>query len=361
MVLTPEQRLDKNGRLVTRHVRSTPAATTATVMPAPTLRAAPAKERKAKTVQNEHKGIEMRASLDRRLRDICRAESRVYSIARFTCSDAEAYDVLSVTGNPANALCLLAAGIRTQQHARKFLAKNGLTDLAADNSEVVDECISRGLPAIPVLLSLADFHLSLRDRWPAYYDAVEAQSVRALRDKTNIPHLVLTGQVSLQDVRTVGATRIAEAESRFLAVQDQLKAIHEGVSPYDAKTLKQLIMLSEGGYYNSFINPLHMADMYGADFVLGLHDYDTATEFHNKLNTISGTTYDRAAKAELIKLNDDVMVRRKRGMRPEDLCVLYDAGVSADEIADGLDREMTVQQIIAVKEGVSASVSSGWL
>jgi hypothetical protein len=329
-------------------------------MPAPSLKASKQAAPKMKTAQNKHKEIRLK-HVDNRLKTICRKEHRVYDIVSFTCSDAEAYDVMSATKSVHDALCLLTAGVRTRDDAYNLLMKHGLSDLEADSNESAEECIRRGLPAIPAMQALAEIDISLKDRWPAFYDAIEAHSVRALRDKTNIPHLVLTGQVSLQDVRTVGATRIAEAENRFMAVQDQLKDIHKGESPYDATTLKRLIMLSENGSHVSFPDPLHMAEMYGADFVLELQYYGTATDFHSKINTLSGTTYDHAAKAGIIKLNDDLMVRRKRGMRPEDLCVLYDAGVSADEIADGLDKEMTIQQIIAVKEGVSTSVSSGWL
>lgn len=353
--LIPEQRLDKNGKLVTRHVRGSAPASSLTKLPKPELKPSKAKSPSPKTVPNQHKGIEARYA-DDRLKEVCRRKRGVYDIVRFTCSDAEIYDVYSVVNKVDNAYKLLGSGIKTKEDAISFLSEHGLSDLQADNSGTVDELVRRNLPAIPAMDAVRHYGASMKKSWPNYWDAVEAHSVRALRDGTDIPHLVLTGQVSFSDVRTVGATRIAKAENKFIAVSDQLVAIHKGESSYDAETLGQLIKISEGPMV-SIPDPLHMARTYDAEFVLSLSDFASAS---NLENTLRDKGYSADQKKQIIRLNDE-LGRRRKPLGFTHLRAVYEAGVDAEAVVDGLDSGMDIPQIIAVHEGIERGLSSGWL
>ena len=356
MSLTPEQRLDKNGRLVTRHVRNGASAPAGSgKIPAPSLpsqKAKKASDSKPKTVQKKYSEIES-SYADERLKKVY-----PFSIFHFTCSDAEAYDVMSVSDSSHTALRLLGAGVRSREDAITFLEQHGLGDLQQDNSEVVDEVIRRGLPAIPTLLAFNEYSVDRKDS-PTYYDAVEAQSVRALRETTwstnGVSHLIWMDRISLADVRAIGATRIKEAERNNISVLDKLKEIHAGTAPYDINMLKRLVSSSEKEYF--LRDTVFMADQYGAEFVLGLKHISMAQAMDSNISTHQ---YSRQQRMEIMKLNDDLRAAGKY-LTYEGIIIAYDAGATVQDVVEGLDRGMEISEIAAIKEGIQPSIVSGWL
>ena len=355
--LTPEQRLDKNGHLVTRHVRTVPNSSTAKTLPKPVLGASKQqqKKRKPSTTQKKHNDVRARWS-DERLNQFCLKKQQIF---RFTCSDAEAYDVFSVLGSPDNTIRLLAAGIRTKEDAIKFLNEHDLSDLQKDGSAILDEVIARGIPVIPAMESLIRFGLDWQDN-EHYFDAVEANSVRALREATgsavDVPHMVWMGDVSLSDVKVIGATRLAASPDAFV-IMDRLKAINSGESAYDVETLRQLIILGETNSTTLTDDPIRTADRFGADMVLSLKYYSRAMNLNSSLRK---TQYTIDQRAEILRFNDALLCEGK-SLNTQNVRIAYDAGVEVQEVVEGLNKGLEVEQIAAVKEGIAPSVTSGWL
>lgn len=352
--LTPEQRVDKNGRLVTRHVRNgVSSAPSLAGIPAPSLPATRAKKAPTpKTVQKLHSDIHSFYA-DERLKAVFK-----YGAFHFTCSDAEAYEVMSVTDSSHTALRLLGAGVRSKQEAIAWLDKHELTDLQQDNGEVVEEVIRRGLPAIPTLLAFNKYGVDRKDQ-PNYFDAVEAYTVRSLREATgtsdDIPHKIWMDEISLSDVRAIGATRLATAEKKMYGVVDQLEAIHKGESPYDLEALKGLITLGEETNFIS--DTIVDAKFYGAEFVLGMKDWRYAKSLTYLLPK---GTYNKGQIKEIMKLSDDLRASGKF-LNPDGLQLIYGAKVSVKETVEGLDKGLELSEIVAIKEGIQPSVTSGWL
>lgn len=358
--LTPEQRLDKNGKLVTRHIRTGPAAPASlSSLPKVSLGASKQqKVRKPSTTQKKHTEIRTRWA-DERLKEVTNKKHRVFDTSRFTCSDAEAYDVFSAVGNPDNTLRLIAAGVRTKEDAIQFLNDNDLYDLQQDGSEVMDELISRGVSAVPAMESLSKFGLDRLDH-EHFFDAVEANSVRALREATgspiDVPHMVWMGEIDMADVRMIGATRLAKARDVF-SVVEQLKEIKDGTSPFGAESLRQLVDLGEANFTDTITDPIRAAKRFGADMVLGLKFYSRAMSVDSALRN---TPYNTAERGEIIQLNDDLLSKGKH-LNPTGLRVVYDAGLGVQEIVDGLNNELELSEIAAIKAGIEPSISSGWL
>jgi hypothetical protein len=358
--LTPEQRLDKNGRLVTRHVRTGPAASPALAsLPKVSLGTSKQqKVRKPSTTQKVHLNIKTHWA-DGRLKEITNMKHRGYDTSRIRCSNAEAYDVFSVVGSPHNTLRLLAAGIRSKEDAIQFLSENDLSDLQQDGSEVMDELISRGIPAVPAMESLQRFGLDRMDH-DNFFDAVEANSVRALREATgspiDVPHMVWMGEISMDDVKVIGATRLAKSRDIY-SVMDQLKEIKNGTSPYDAETLLQLVIIGDNNHTDTLNDPIRAAGRFGTDMVLGLKHYSRAMNVEGALRN---TPYNTAERGEIIQLHDALLDQGKH-LNTTGLRIVYDAGVEVKDVVDGLDKGLELSEIAAIKEGIEPSVSSGWL
>lgn len=360
MVLIPEKRPDKNGRLVTRHVRTDTAAPLSNKkLPAPVLGSGRKEAPQAKTVKNQHRDIRVRFA-DEKLMDICRRKLWVRNPIRFTATDAEVYDVFSAVGDGNNALLLLAAGVRSGGEARDLLSKHGLPELHTDNTDLVEELIRRGVPAVPALQAAAEFSYATKDD-PHYCDAVEAYGVRALRETSgsgfqSIPNLILNGDINLSDVRTVGASRIAAA-AKSINVVYQLERIANGVSPYDAATLRKLLEHAAKDELSVVYDPIRMADQYGADFVLSLKGFRFSVQLQAEFRD---TGYNIDEQKQILVLDDEIRAGGQYATFPE-LCALHDAGVPADAVIDELSKDIEVQQIIAIHEGIEPSMSSGWL
>lgn len=356
MGLIPELRADKNGKMVTRHVRNGQPVASQGNIPAPQLGAKKKAEPKASTTQKRHEMISIKYASE----DLRKAASRngyVVDICHFTCSDEEAYSVLSVVGFD-DALALLNAGIRTKHEAQDFLAEHNLRYLEEDNSELVREAIERKMPAIP---AIEGFKYANPQR-PTYFDAAEAYSIKTLRDATGspigIPHMVLMDEISLEDIKHIGATRLAKAEKNMImGVTDELKAIHAGTSKYDIDTLKKLIIKEEENYGSYLIDSIRFANTYGADLVLGLKNYYRGL---NNLDAMRKSELTVEDKGKIIQLEDNLEAR-KISIPLDNVMKLHDAGVPETKIIEGLEAGLSVPEIIALHEGVEASLTSGWL
>lgn len=354
--LIPEKRTDKNGRLVTRHVRSGTAPSSTASIPKPVLAGEKTGKTKApSTVQKTHEGVTARWA-DARLKELAEKNGRADS---FTCSDAEAYDVLSVTNSPENTIQLLRIGVRTNQQAVSFLRNTTLSDLQDDGTAVVEELVRRGIPGVPAMAAMIKFSFYPRGS-KNFYDAVETESVRAfsnMKSKSgDLPYLVYEDSISLADLRAIGATRVQKYPDIYTLVEE-LKKQKKGVSPHSIEQLRDLVALGIEHSTTQFNDPIKAANAYGFELVTGLNNYAKTMAGESGLRNRGYTAVQRG---EMLQLRD-ALGSANRNLPLKSLWEAYDAGLRADEIIDGLDGGLEMRSIIAIKSGIEKSVSSGWL
>ena len=314
----------------------------------------------AQQEQKEWRFQAIRLHPDSRLREAYPYQQHnFYGTARFTCSDAEAYDVFSVVSG-ANALFLLAVGVRTRGEALDALAKHDLEFIAKDHDELSRKALERGIPAFPAL-SMAAFHGTNNQSAPHYLDALEANGIRSLREMVRyyptVPDLIMKGEVDFADIREIGVTRVVKAGRHGGSIIDQLKRLKSGRSDYDVHMMKKLIMKTENDPMVSPIaDSLSLAQAYGAERILNLNYFFGAAEFQRNFIT---NEFSREQRGEIISFNDDLS-RYRHNFDFRDIVYLYKSGVTVDEVRRGLRKNLPLTQIAGLAN-VSASVSSGWL
>jgi hypothetical protein len=363
--LIPEKRVDRNGHLVTKHVKASPDAKPAMALPSPVLSSpAAAPLHKDRTKQYEWHCDMYRKYPDTNLQSIVSQFGPAYGNITFQCSDVEAYDVLRAS-HGTNSFLLLNIGIRSKEEAVRFYTENDLAYLIEDNDEWVDQALARNIPA-PHTLNMAGSWGShaYRDQ-PDFLDALEANGVRVLRDiqsgYSSIPDLIMRGEISYDDVKKIGASRLAKA-ARKTSVIAQLQTIKAGKSLLDAESLKQLIHKYEYEGYptHRFTDPITMAGSYGADTMLKLRNFERAANF---LASFQIRAYAEHNRAEVITFQDDLnfWCAGRHSFTADDIFLLVESGVTARDAVKELDEGHSVLQIAAMAQNVQSSISSGWL
>lgn len=358
--LIREQRVDKNGNLNTKLVRADSRRKTG-LKPIPMPSAEAVVKIVADMRQKRWRVSEREWKADAELSALC---CSLNPARTYTCSDAEAYDVISVV-SPEDTLPLLAVGIRTSQDALKFLDDSGLSHLAVDNTQITEAAIERGLALHPML----DFwsENSEYTEYESFMDGAETHcmmSPHLPKGNTEAAERVLHGMVDLEDIKTVGVQRLARADispnDPEPVALNQLQKIKEGVSEYDATMIRKMLNHSgKGGLVDSTI--LTLAKEYGVDTMLGINDVYAANVINEALRR---TMYDREQRADILVLND--LLKDVKWLSPLDTCAVYDsyreAGLDLHQTVDGIKRDLTPAQLRAVIDGdVIPAIADGWL
>lgn len=366
--LIPEKRVDRNGKIVTRHIRTNPVSTTTAIPNVPPEKDTAAKSQRPSKKQLEstfHTLYNSDYPQDPQLVSALNLDTREF--LRFSVNDIEFADVISVTSE-ANAIGLMAGGIRTAEQAKDVLTRHGLGHLIEDNSWEASELIKRRVtPLCYIEMKMQpSAHLASREE---LVDAAEAHSIKALRGigYPTFPVRVLDGAISIEDIRTVGATRLIRSDPYGSVMIPALVRIKAGESRYNASDLRLLIeefseKETEAVYDMDKI--LKLAQRHGAEYVCNLYSPDTAFNLIKYL----GDDKDNEAASEAITSYVDNLLRcqaetaTRFKVNLKDAVVLYHAGVDYKAAARGLADDNSVNQIIAIhKEGITASVSGGWL
>ena len=367
--LIPEQRHDRNGKLVTRHVKHEGhLSSSMTSVPAPKL---PSAAKDSLTA-----GVRLVPSQER----IKRRDASGYPVtykddaAAFDASDVEMYGVLSVAP-PATALRLLAGGVRSAEEAVERLAAEGREDELLDNAGVAHQMLLRRVSAefyVMGLERLSDEQLRSADP-ELLADYSEFFAIRSImrKDSPQIADEVLSGEISLSDVREVGidnlktGNRLETARPAFkelkngtakFTVQDLSKALHQR-NPYD--------VAAEVGYMVRYgTEAIHQLRRLGVGVFGGM----TIGEMASTLNP-----YVRVPQEELfsiinytgrlVEASDMVFDTTSYNKVREVLekgKFLHDAGVDVQYAAERIHDEDT-QVIVATFNGAHKSMSSGWL
>lgn len=364
--LIPEKRVNKNGHVVTKHVKAATTGSNISSLPAPAVSAPEsAPLHKDRLKQREWLYDMYRKYPEPNLQAIVALSGPAYGNVAFQCSDVEAYDVLRAS-HGTNAILLLSIGIRSKDSAIIYYKANDLHHLIEDNDEWVDQALARNIPAGSALDMAGSWGSQSYRTQPGFLDALEANSVRVLREINNytlmpVPTLIMQGHINYEHVKAIGATRLAKA-ARKTSIINQLREIHSGVSRLDIEGLKRLVEKYEIEGYptHSFTDPITMAGTYGADTILQLRNFKRAADFLGNFTRKENNAYNRA---DVITYQDELYywANGRHHFTIEDIFLLVDSGVPAREVITRLRDGNTINQIVAMSQNVQSSISSGWL
>lgn len=381
--LRPELRVDKNGVLTTKHVRNEPAKSSTRVpLPAPT--SSPSADL-AYAHKEDAWGLTNKDwACDQELELVCRAESR--DKRAFWCSNAAAYEVLSVVA-PESVAPLLAAGMRTADETKGFLERNGLSRLIEDNSVLAEKAYNVRIKAQDFLEFAAAY--SSRTDSQFFMDAANAHTNRYIRqivdrqqsDKAgeSLIGLILDGEVRLEDINEISPKVIKELSIHdnptmemfrqhsytdgYSTVDnymiDQLRALAKGETAYSSSGELSLVLLN--AHEDGAVHPrtaVEIAAAYG----------DGTAEVINANNWIVAKTLASALSRgnktpeEKRKVLDYRLSIKSKYHAPEETIEMYEAGVSSENASRYLNKELTLEQTIALDRGeVAPSLTQGVL
>lgn len=364
--LIPEQRVDKNGRLVTKHVRASapPASGGKTPIPSPSLTAKPKKTKllprqTTRKLQMTPRGPYtphpwLTEALPKDGGGPC------YS---FNISDEDAYGIFSVTSVD-NAVLLIHNGYETKDDAVRFLNDNSLGTLREDNTALTEEALARRIPAI----SFAEFsskHWSAKHETGVFLDAAEAFSSGTLRslnrpyDEDTIDKSILKGDLSLNDIKAVGISKLQKSNASHV-VLTVLKGIHAGEVPCTADDVCYLI--DKNNQESNASSPLHWAlqsiDDYGVDFLKGVDSLLSASSVAEHFSH-RGTTVE---KIKSLITYEQVMRRNGSSSGYKFLPRLMQEGVPAETAGKLHGEGKKIDQIVEIhQQGIHGAVTDGWL
>jgi hypothetical protein len=365
--LIPQKRPDKNGRMVTRHVRTDATRAGRTVgIPSPAASANPVKPLKLLARQTRDnsqvfdRDVHFPNSALKRLLPV-KGKPLNYDIR---ASDATLYDMFSVLAVD-DAIHLAHMGYPTKETALSFLHDNKLESLIReDRSSVMQEALQRRIPAAKFAELHAKYGIDQRQT-DIFLDAAEAYSSSVLRnlspyDELRSVHVgILAGDIDLSDIKSIGIGKIQKSNAAHRVI-DALRRKKSGEIKCTAEDIA--ILIDKNNDENNVSLPLDWAlgaiGRYGADFLTTLTNLRFAS-------VIAEQCDQRKYSVEDTKSLIDYSGRmRSAGSVPSfpAMVKIKKAGVDP-ELAGRLHREgKTTEQIIEISdEGISAAVSSGWL
>jgi hypothetical protein len=377
--LTPEKRLDKNGVLTTKHVRAVgkPVAVRRQT-PAPTLGEAGKKKKvklRPKQVEQRYRNFHFHPVVDgdKRLLD-----GRPVQDPIFTASDAEIFDVLSVTDS-ANAILLLEKDIRSADEARAYLREMDAGDLIRDYSGLMNEMLARNVSpedTSDAILRL-DLHLARRpnqsdysENYPDTIEFLSASAFENMRGRTNFMKDILEGRISFGDIKAIGTTRLKPFD-RLYFLRDILARKQSGERDFDTDDMKRFLDKSStsGLVQGHFKSVIHLFDELGMEGVDKLDDLKSFSSYfwEEMKNDDEDTRFLVERSLYFAQLSEALQNGPERSGRywgkefQQDASLLRNSGIEIEDATRLMGEGMTAQQVVGVVNGIEAAVSDGWL
>ena len=373
--LVPEKRVDKNGVLTTKHVKSSVTPVPSKPLPAPSLkvtaRKRPLKLLQRQTTPQDVMSIVRYDEVDAELTDRMAKNGehyghKVYVSHRFNASEEEFYDVHSVLSRQ-NATLLMHHGVRSKDEALELLHKLHLDRLIQPNADLTAGLLARRVPFDPYeRFSRAYPYTPDAYDLKTYLDATELASLRTyqrLETKDGEPlHAgILNGQFDLADVRTMGVERL-RGQGVTHSLLPALTDIKKGRADYDAAYLASYLD-SKGSSVETF-SAMRMLNKYGAGFmsqmtsVLKTIKVDALLE-SAPLERKHAVLLFNSRLDELFNADNDW---DKKLLAPFEVIEAYDAGLEPERVVRLREEGLSLEQIIGThKDNISSSVASGWL
>lgn len=275
-------------------------------------------------------------------------------------SDVAVYGVLSSVDNAHDAVALMQFGVGSAENAREALRRFDAEDLGADEERtaLVQAAFERRIPATD-FIAFEQSYAHHNDGTGKYLDAAEAYSKRSFRESSfseSAPHtMILSGRISLQDAKDVGAQNFVRAYCRGRLTTMLAELNEREDAPYTASHLGEVLKASEGKSSNENAG-IRMLEKCGGDFIANVHDIGAAIEVAGRCGA-DGVKDWRGP----IKYVDEFRFRRFRNLH--EVYNLYKLGVDM-EFAVEKSKEMdkySVNDIAAMYAGVAPAMVDGWL
>jgi hypothetical protein len=356
--LIPEQRVDKNGVTVTRHVRASKNATSGKDIPKPKL--ANAKYSGLKITPTKQQARQHFYLFDAKKHPVDSELLTALGIVPHArkgihASEFQVYDVLSVTDR-GTAIALLEAGVSSSTEAKKILTTLGKRSLLQDNSEVAAEALKRNILSFRYI----EQGTGTESEGEHFLDYLEASNIMSLSQYPDMHNSVRNGSIRLEDVKTLTPARITMADN-WITIKKALTKLAEGTANYTVNEVND-ILDRYPTVGSTLRQAFEMADHYGAAFAVEMPPTESTVSFSYYL---LDHEFEVERSKSLLRYNQKVVSNLsgfgsgRRKPSHEDIIVFHDAGANPDHVANG---SITITQIDAItNNGIAPSVSGGWL
>lgn len=361
--LIPEQRVDKNGVTVTRHVRAAKNAPSGKDMPQPKL--AKAKYAGLQINPTKQQAREHFYMFDAGKHPVDSELLTALGIvphARtgFHSSEYQTYDVLAVTDR-GTAIALLEAGVKSAADAKRVLKTLGKESLLHDNSDVAAEALTRGILSFRYI----EQGIEGETENSHFLDYLEASSIMSMSQYPDMHKSVRDGTISLDDIKAVTPARITMADD-WRTIKQALTKLASGTANYTVSDVSQILdrYTKNGSSVGSTLRlAFEMTEHYGVQLAIDIPPTDTTVSFSNYL---LDHEVDVERSKSLLRYNHRVFTSlsglvsdNRRKLSKEDIIAFHDAGANPDHVANG---SITITQIDGINNhGIAPSVSGGWL
>lgn len=395
--LVAQQRVNKLGHVVTKHVLSGPATAPSTLsMPAPSAVDVLNPKRSAKKLKpptpvqsapviGNHKPTAFHA--DERLA----AALKTNGLAEVGPSDVELFGLFSVV-SPDNAMAFSSVSITNPDEAIAVLYDHGLADLRVYRRDMMEAAISKRVkPKVLHMLS-QKYDMSAYDNdYEVFLDAAVLAGSKQLQPITGdstpdndtwLYDSLLRGEVSHDDVLGIGIPYLNGQLTSDVHIHVALLARHSGEADYSLECIKHVD--KHNRLYGHFPDALELATKYGNDFLLSIKGLDGALnierdhadetpEYRRSLIQYQEEAVGKSARhyrsiATIRDLYEHsvpasyVNAIYTEGMNTRDIIAAYESGVPEQYVVTMLANGLEMPRIIAASEAdITAAVGDGWL
>lgn len=376
--LVPEKRLDRNGRLVTKHVRADAvAAPQRSSLPAPSPGGTAPKRGREKAFKPRVNQLEQYIQSHRLIHfksdaPLATDEERAdySSHTSFYANDVEFYDVLSATTSTGNALELMMKGVRTAEQAREYLSTHGADHLIADRSELTQEALKRNIS--PHNFITAYEKLTPEERESEFLlDAIEFMGT-SLNEGLNgsLKNDIIKGEIAYADIKALGITKL-KSHSRGSALSSVLWNLNKGGTDYTIEDIRELLdrAIAEKATHSLLTFAADTLHYDGPENLRKIKSLDALdTEHYSYVRSDQASAHDGKTRQHVYALMTyaaQVKAHISRGLFGKSVFLtddFYEAGIPVEIAADVINAGGTVPQAKAIhEEGIENSLSGGWL
>jgi hypothetical protein len=362
--LTPEQRVNKRGVLVTKHVRASPKEKSSRAkLPAPA--ASPATKKKdPRTIRSKRSFSDWEHMSDSRF-------ARTPGNYEITANDEEMYSVLGIA-EAGNAFALLERGVYNADEAKELLRKMDAEDLMIDQNDLMQELLNRNISP----KDTASLLPLIPDEWtasPHIADAIEFSAYDEFEGRwgaSAVRRYILAGNIRLADIKTIGIRHLGRVDN-LAVMTDTLVRLGNGESQRTAAETAVFLERAskEGVVEDSLRNGLALFEKHGAEAIDRLEHIESfsvryrPSEAGDADEAVDRVLYEALLAEALVRLGKPESGSYAYWTQeyPDESNLLRTEGISIEEAAQRMYDGLTARQIIAVSKGVSVSVSDGWL
>lgn len=373
--LVPEKRTDRNGRQVTRHVRSAPKPTSISAPPQPTVQPGshvaqrPYKPTAKQLATNTYPMKATVFSPDSRLHTSTDEADRARDKALHYVFDAnmvEIYEVVGACTRSADAIKLLSLGIRYHGEAHDYLHLHGCDDLIAERSALARAALERGLDPFDGLVYLDSY----ADPGIDPYAAVDAArfattSIYDLDGAGKIALDIAEGLTSFDDVKAIGIGRL-KATGNLPAMREILRRLHADPPEFTVAGIREILDRAKQSRMTHW-DYKSLADMLvhgGEARTLDVRGVKLLCDLHRVYQMTYAPENDRRLSPEEAvehALYHEAVGLGTRDADIEAVTTVFEAGVPAEVAREVLASGGDGHAAIAVHEGVAPGLAGGWI